>query len=103
MILSLLYCIIVIAIPEKLALKRVNIILHASDSQKLEVCKVVTAIKGRARAHPRIIVQDFAMKFLFFDSSLSEMIPALRPDTIPSTERLTAFNVEKAVLYYGKI
>lgn len=56
-------------------------------------------MRGNARAQPRIMVQDFAIKFLFLDSSLSVKIPALRPETIPSTDRLTAFKVEKAVLY----
>lgn len=59
-------------------------------------------MRGRASAQPRMIVHAFDMKFLFLLSSLSEIMPALRPETIPRTERLTAFIVEKAVLNYGK-
>lgn len=99
---SLLYCIIVIAIPEKFALNNVKIILQTKDNQKFEVCSVATAMRGKASAQPRIIVHAFDIKFLFLLSSLSEIIPALRPETIPSTERLMAFIVEKAVLNYGK-
>lgn len=100
-IFSLLLYIIVIAIPEKLALKRVKIMLHAIDSQKLEVFSVVTAIKGNAKAQPRMIVQAFAIKFLFLLSSLSEIMPAPIPETIPSTDRFSAFRVENAVLNPG--
>lgn len=101
-ILSLLFYIIVIAMPEKFALNNVKIILQIRESQKLDVYSVATAMRGRASAQPRIMIQAFDIKFLFLLSSLSEIMPALRPETMPRTERLIAFIVEKAVLNYGK-
>ena len=102
MILSLLFYIMVMAIPEKLALNSVMSMLQARDSQKLDVCKVATAMRGSASTQPRRIIQALDMKFLFLLSSLSEMIPALRPEIIPRTDKLSAFIVEKAVLNCGK-
>ena len=65
------------------------------------VCKVVIAIRGRAKKQPMKHIHAFAISTFFF-SRLSDKMPAAIPEIIPIVERLRALSCEKTAFYAGK-
>ena len=91
----------VIPWPGKCAIQNVRIHWQIIESQKLDVWRVVAAMRGSATMQPVKQIQALAMSTFFF-SRLSERIPAAMPDTMPMVERLRAFNWEKIAFWAGK-
>ena len=86
-----MFCIIVIAGPEKADDKRVNRVKHTIEIQKFP-CIVAIAISGTEAALP-IIGMRALIHGVFF-SYLSARIPPIIPDASPTNDKMTELTKE---------
>ncbi len=87
----MVFCIMVIAGPEKAEDNKVNIVKHTIETQKLG-CIVAMPISGTAAALPRMQIQAL-VRYEFF-SYLSAIIPPIIPEASPTTDRITELTNE---------
>jgi len=89
----------VIAGPENAEERSMNMLKLTIEIQKFG-CRVAIPIRGTAAALPTIQINALVRRFL--DSYLSAIIPPIKLDIRPTTDRITEFTNEYWTLYEAK-